>query len=135
MDNFLVNSVILPPLNLLPLEYRKEISDLVFFFKSKVSLLLTDLRGFCALSSQDIELETMLDTNNFKLIHVHNQDYYRKSYFIRTAELYRVRTGPENPGEPWKKFLKPWKFLETPGKALEFFLLSPGKSYRTLLKK
>ena len=34
----------------------------------------------------------------------------------------------ENPG----KFLKPWKSLETPGKALEFLLFSPGKSHGTL---
>ena len=39
--------------------------------------------------------------------------------------------GPGNPGKPWKIF----EALETPGKALEFFLLSSGKSRGTLLKK
>ena len=53
---------------------------------------------------------------------------------LKNGVFYRFRTGPGNPGKPWK-FLKPWKSLEIPGKALVFFLLSPGKSHRTLLKK
>ena len=35
----------------------------------------------------------------------------------------------------WVKPGKIFESLETPGKALEFFLLSPGKSHRTSLKK
>ena len=44
--------------------------------------------------------------------------------FVRALEIL------ENPG----KFLRSWTSLETPGKTLDFFLLSPGKSHRTLLK-
>ena len=46
----------------------------------------------------------------------------------------RVRTGPGNPGKPWKIF----EALEIPGnpwKSPGIFLLSPGKSQGTLLKK
>ena len=42
--------------------------------------------------------------------------------------------GPGNPGKPWKIF-EALEIIGNPGKALEFFLLSPGKSQRTLLKK
>ena len=63
-------------LNLLPLEYRKEISDLIFFFncKSKVGLVTTDLRKFCAHLSQGIEpvIMTLIIIN---LTYVNNQDY------------------------------------------------------------
>ena len=36
---------------------------------------------------------------------------------VRVHTAFRVRTGPGNPGKPWKIS----KALETPGKALEFF--------------
>ena len=48
--------------------------------------------------------------------------------------MFRVRTGPENPEKPWKIF----EALEIPGKPWKspgIFLLSRGKSHRTLLKK
>ena len=59
-------------------------------------------------------------------VDLHSKDNSDKKYF-----LYRVHTVPGNPGKPWKIF----EALKTPGKALEFFLVSPGKSCRTLLKK
>ena len=43
----------------------------------------------------------------------------------------RVRTRPENPG----KFLKPWKSLETPGKALEFFFIKLRKISQNFIEK
>ena len=52
-------------------------------------------------------------------VDLHSKDNSDKKYF-----LYRVHTVPGNPGKPWKIF----EALKTPGKALEFFLLSPGKS-------
>ena len=44
--------------------------------------------------------------------------------------MYRVRTGPGNPGKPWKIY----EALKIPGKTLEFFLLSPGKSQNFIEK-
>ena len=74
--------------NLLPLEYRRKISDLVFFFKSKVGLVR--INGFKKVFAY-FKLRygsRNYDPNNCNLIYVHNQDYYRKSYFIRTTELW-----------------------------------------------
>ena len=45
-----------------------------------------------------------------------------------------VRAGPGKPGKPWKIF-EALEIPGNPGKALEFFLWSPEKSHRTLLKK
>ena len=73
-------------LNLLPLEYRREISDLIFFFKSKVGLVTTDLRKFLYTFKPKYRTRNY-DPNNYYLTYGHNQDYYRHSYFIRTAEL------------------------------------------------
>ena len=74
-------------LNLLPLEYRREISDLIFFFKSRVGLVTTDLRKFFCTFKPRYRTRNY-DPNNYYLTYVHNQDYYRQSYFIRTAELW-----------------------------------------------
>ena len=74
-------------LNLLPLAYQREISDLIFFFKSKVGLIKTDLRKFLCTFKPRYKTRNY-DPNNYYLTCVHNQDYYRHSYFIRTAELW-----------------------------------------------
>ena len=74
-------------LNLLPLEYRREISDLIFFFKSKVGLVTTDLRKFLCTFKPRYRTRNY-DPNNYYLTYVHNQDYYRHSYFIRTVDLW-----------------------------------------------
>ena len=46
-------------------------------------------------------------------------------------QIIRVRTGPGNPGKPWKIF----EALEIPGKAQEFLCCALEKSHRTLLKR
>ena len=61
-------------LNLLPLEYRREISDLIFFFKSKVGLVATDLRKFLCTFKPRYRTPNY-GPNNYSLTYVHNQDY------------------------------------------------------------
>ena len=62
-------------------------SDLIFFFKSKVGLVTTDLRTFLCTFKPRYRTRNY-DPNNYYLSYVHNQYYYRHSYFIRTAELW-----------------------------------------------
>ncbi len=76
-------------LNLLPLEYRRQISDLTFFFKSRNGLVTTDINKFLTVFEPGYRTRNY-DINNYNLIIKHKQDYYRKSYFIRTAELWNT---------------------------------------------
>ncbi len=74
-------------LNLLPLEYRRQISDLTFFFKLRNGLVTTDINKFLIVFGYRTR---NYDINNYNLIIKQKQDYYRKSYFIRTAELWNT---------------------------------------------
>ena len=62
----------------MPLEYRREISDIRIFFKSKVGLVTTDLRKFLCTFKPRYRTRNY-DPNNYYLTYVHNQDYYRHS--------------------------------------------------------
>ena len=74
-------------INILPLESRRGISDLLLLFKSRNGLVVTDANNI---------LETFVSPyrtcnshpNNYNLIIKHKQDYFRKSYFIRSALLW-----------------------------------------------
>ena len=46
----------------------------------------------------------------------------------------RVRTGPGNPGKPWKIF-EALEIPGNPGKALEFFFMKPWKISQNLIEK
>ncbi len=73
--------------NILPLQYRREISDLLLLFKSRNGLVTTDVNNI---------LDTFVSPyrtryshpNNYNLTIKHKQDYFRKSYFIRSALLW-----------------------------------------------
>ena len=57
-------------LNLLPLEYRREISDLVIFFKSKVGLIFTNVRKLLSTCTFEPRYRTRnYDPNNYNLIY------------------------------------------------------------------
>jgi hypothetical protein len=49
-------------INLLPLEFRREISDLMLLFKSRAGLIFTDVNDFLCTSSQNIDLGIMILT-------------------------------------------------------------------------
>ena len=74
-------------LNVLPLEHRREISDLLLFFKSRNGLISTEVSNYLRIF-QPRHRSRNYDPNNYYIIYEHNRDYYRKYFFIRTAELW-----------------------------------------------
>ena len=76
-------------LNLLPQEHHREISDLLLFFKSSNSLISTEVSNYLR-TFQPWHRVRNYDHNNYNIIYEHNQDYYRKSFFIRTVELWNL---------------------------------------------
>ena len=76
-------------LNLLPLDYRREISDLLLFFKSRNGFISTDIRKYLR-TFEPCYRTRKYEPNNYNLIYEYNQDYYRESYFIRSAKLWNL---------------------------------------------
>ena len=73
--------------NLLPLEFCREIADLLLLFKSRAGLITTDVNDFLCTFEPKYRSPNY-DINNYNLLLKHKQDYYRKSFFIRSAELW-----------------------------------------------
>ena len=74
-------------ISILPLEHRREISDLLLLFKSRNRLITTDIKKLlCTFESR--YRTRNFDPNNFHFTLKHKQDYYRNSYFITSAELW-----------------------------------------------
>ena len=79
----------LQKLRLLPLEFRREISDLTLLFKSRNGLITMDVNKY--LNTYVYCYRTRnYDPNNYNLIIKHKQDYFRKSFFIMVAELWNT---------------------------------------------
>ncbi len=79
----------LQKLRLLPLEFRREISDLTLLFKSRNGLITMDVNKY--LNTYVYCYRTRnYDPNNYNLIIKHKQDYFRKSFFTRVAELWNT---------------------------------------------
>ena len=73
--------------NLLPLEFRREILDLQLFYKSKNRLIPMDVNNY--LRTYDPGYTSRhYDENNFYFITKHKQDYFRNSFFVRSANLW-----------------------------------------------
>ena len=73
--------------NLLPLEFRREILDLQLFYKSKNRLIPMDVNNY--LRTYDPGYTSRhYDENNFYFITNHKQDYFRNSFFVRSANLW-----------------------------------------------
>ena len=60
---------------------KRDFSDSIFFFKSKVGLASTDLRKFLCTFKPRYRTRNY-DPNNYNLTYVHNQDYYRHSNLL-----------------------------------------------------
>ena len=73
--------------NILPLNYRREISDLILLFKSKHHIIKMDINKYLCTYNPGYESRNY-DQNNFHLIIKHNQEYYINSYFFRSAKLW-----------------------------------------------
>ena len=79
----------LKKLRLIPLEFRREISDLTLLFKSRNGLITMDVNKYLYTYVYCYRTRNY-DPNNYNLIIKHKQDYYRKSFFIRAAELWNM---------------------------------------------
>ena len=73
--------------NLLPLDLRREISNLLLLRKSRNGLVSTNVNNFLSTFLPRYQTARSFDPNNSNLIFKYKQDYYRKSHFIRSAEL------------------------------------------------
>ena len=72
---------------LLPLEFRREISDLILLFKSKHRLITMDINKYIYTYNPSYQSRNY-DENNFNIIIRHKQDYFQNSYFVRTVKLW-----------------------------------------------
>jgi hypothetical protein len=72
--------------NLHPLEFRREIAGLMLLFKSRAGLIFTDVNAFLCTFEPKYRSRNY-DINNYNLI-IKHEDYYKKSFFIRSAELW-----------------------------------------------
>ena len=72
---------------LLPLEFRREISDLILLFKSKHRLIRMDINKYMYTYNPSYQSRNY-DEINFNIIIRHKQDYFQNSYFVRTVKLW-----------------------------------------------
>ena len=80
--------------SLLPLDFRREISDLILLFKSKYELISMDINKHISTYNPGYKLR-IYNNDDFHLIIKHNQDYFKNSYFIRSAKLWNSLYRPK----------------------------------------
>ena len=73
--------------NLLPLEFHREISDLLLVFKAKTGLIPMDINNYLCTYEPGYKSRNY-DENNFNFLTKHKQQYFRNSFFIRSASLW-----------------------------------------------
>ena len=76
-------------LNLLPLEHRREISDLTLLFKCKNNLASIDTTQYYDTRIPHYNTRNS-DVNNLFPRMNHKQDYFRNSFFPRSAKLWNA---------------------------------------------
>ena len=74
-------------LDIFPLEFRREISDLTFLFKCINGLVLIDASQYYSTRIPRYNTRNS-DTNNLFPIDKHKQDYFHNSYFPRSCRLW-----------------------------------------------
>ena len=79
----------LTQLNLLPLETRREIQDLVLVFKFKNGLINTNFSPFLSPVAPHYRTRNF-DPLNFKPLSSHRQDYYTNSFFPRSVNQWNT---------------------------------------------
>ena len=73
-------------LRMLPLQYRRETSDLLLFFKITFGLL--DFNANISLKLLLVTILVNLDPNNYCMISQHRQNYFKFSFFPRTVDIW-----------------------------------------------
>ena len=79
----------LAKIKILPLEFRRKISDLCLLFKSRTGAITTDVNNHIYTFEPGHQTRNY-DKNNYNLIIKHKQDYFRNSFFIRSVELWNT---------------------------------------------
>jgi hypothetical protein len=72
--------------NLLPLEFRREITDLMLLYKSKTALIPMDVNNF--LLYEPGFRSRNYNENNYYFLLKHKQQYFRNSFFVRSESLW-----------------------------------------------
>ena len=75
--------------NILPLEFRRDISDLCLLFKSRTGAISTDVNNYIYIFEPGYQ-SINYDKNNYNFLIKHKQDYFRNSFFIRSVELWNT---------------------------------------------
>jgi hypothetical protein len=73
--------------NLLPLQFRREITDLMLLNKSKTELIPMDVNNFLC-SYEPGFRSPNYNENNYYFLLKHKQQYFRNSFFVRSASLW-----------------------------------------------
>ena len=73
--------------NLLPLEFRREIADLILLYKSKTGLIPMDVNNFLCSYEPGFRSRNY-NKNNYYFLLKHKQQYFRNSFFVRSASLW-----------------------------------------------
>ncbi len=76
-------------IKILPLEFRRKISDLCLLFKSRTGAITMDVNNHMYTFEPGHQTRNY-DKNNYNLIIKHKQDYSRNSFFIRLVELWNT---------------------------------------------
>ena len=87
-------------IKMLPLEFRRDISDLCLVFKSRNGAITTDVNNFINTYKPGYKSRNY-DENNYNLILKHRQDYFRNSFFIRSVELWNLLQNLTNSAARW----------------------------------
>ena len=77
----------LDQLNLLPLDFRRQMHDLVLLFKYKTRTVNSNFGRFIQTATRHYRTRNFHQAN-FDLLSRHNQEYYCNSYFPRTVKLW-----------------------------------------------
>ena len=75
----------LDQLNLLPLDFRRQMHDLVLLFKYKTGTVTSNFGRFIHTATRQYRTRNFHQAN-FDLLSRHNQEYYCNSYFPRTVK-------------------------------------------------
>ena len=76
--------------NLLPLEFRREMSDLQPLYKAKMGLISMDINKYLLISTYEPGYKSRrnYNVNNFHFVLKHKQNYFKNSFFVRSASLW-----------------------------------------------
>ena len=74
--------------NLLPLEFRREMSNLQLLYKAKMGLISMDINKYLSTYEPGYKSRRNYNVNNFHFVLKHKQNYFKNSFFVRSANLW-----------------------------------------------